>query len=136
MGAWGSGLYDNDHAMELVDEVVGGGGLESLEEALRRALEVGDEYLEASEGEQALAAADMVSRLRGRNVPADTGVLELAEWLDDVDFFVGKETVRRAGAAVARVMQKPSELMEVWIESGSLDAAWAAGVSLLVRRLE
>lgn len=136
MGAWGSGLYDNDHAMELVEEVVGGGGLESLEEALRRAVEVGEEYLEAPEGEQALAAADIVSRLRGRNVPADTGVAELAEWLEDVDFFVGKETVRRAGAAVARVMRKPSEVMELWSESGSLDATWAAAVSLLVRRLE
>lgn len=136
MGAWGSGIYENDEAVELVDEVVSGGGVESLDEALRRVLETEEDYLEAPEAAQALAAADMISRLRGRNVPADTGVDHLAEWLDDVDFFVGAATLKQARAAIGRVLRKPSELMELWSESGSLDETWMANVSLLLRRLE
>ncbi len=136
MGAWGSGIYENDDALELLEEVTGGGGLESVEAALGRVLEIGEDYLEAPEGSQGLAAADVVSRLRGRNVPADSGVAELELWLEDVDFFVGKATVEQARAAVARVMRKPSELMEVWAESGSLDEAWARAVALVARRLE
>lgn len=136
MGAWGPGVYDNDEAMELVDEVTGGGGLESLAEALGRVLAVGDGYLETPEAAQGLAAADMVSRLRARNVPADSGVEALQLWLEDVDFFVGEATVETARAAVERVLRKPSELMELWSETGSLHAGWARAVERVVRRLE
>ena len=136
MGAWGSGVYENDEALELVEEVCGGGGVESLAEALERVLATGDDYLEAPEASQGLAAADIVSRLRGRNVPAETGVAELDEWLDEVDFFVGTSTVEQARAAVARVLRKPSEMMELWAEFGSLDVEWARGVELVARRLE
>ena len=135
MGAWGSGIYENDDALELVDDVTGGGGLEAIEDALRRVLDTGPEYLEIPEAAQGLAAADIVSRLQARNVPADTGVPALQAWLEEADFFAGAMTVGRARAAVERVMQKPSELMELWSETGSLDPGWIRNISLLMCRL-
>lgn len=135
MGAWGSGVYDNDEAVEFAADVVHGGGLERIDEALERVIATGDDYLEAPEASEAVAAADVVTRLRGRNIPEGTGVAELDLWLEEVDFFAGEAQVEKARAAMARVLRKPSELMELWSETGELDAGWARGVELIVRRL-
>lgn len=135
MGAWGSEVYGNDDALELVDEVIGGGGVERLRAAFAHVLKTGDDYLEAPEAAQAVAAADIVSRLRGRNVPADTGVPELQEWLEGVDFFAAPAVVEEAGRALERVVKAPSELVELWTERGELDAAWANQVWRIAGRL-
>ena len=61
MGAWGVGIYDNDDAADWVAELEDG-GLAVVSAALSTIVD-GD-YVEAPEGARAVAAADVVARLR------------------------------------------------------------------------
>lgn len=47
MGAWGTGVFDNDTACDFASAVVDGGGMTALVEALDRVALSGDNYLEA-----------------------------------------------------------------------------------------
>lgn len=62
MGAWGTGVFENDAAGAFAVAVAGGGGVAALEAALDRVLAAGDVYLEAPQAEEAIAAAEIVAR--------------------------------------------------------------------------
>ena len=65
MGRWGFGIFENDTACDFKYLVVDGGGLVPIEQALDRVVSAGDRYLEVSEADEALAAADIIARLLG-----------------------------------------------------------------------
>ena len=65
MGAWGTGVFDNDTACDWVGELVESSDLSRIETTLDNVLQAGSGYLEAPEAEEALAAAEVVARLQG-----------------------------------------------------------------------
>src|SRR5437762_4290319 len=65
MGAWGSGIFENDTACDFAADVAESTGPALLEKALDRVIAVGGDYLEAPDAVEALAAADIVAHLRG-----------------------------------------------------------------------
>ena len=65
MGAWGTGIFDNDTACDWAYDLEGASDLSLIERALSKVLNVGAEYLEATEAEEALAAAETIARLKG-----------------------------------------------------------------------
>lgn len=134
MGAWGTGLFENDDALDFAGDVVERGGLALVENVLVELLDMGDEYIEAPEAEQALVAAEIVAALAGR--PAAEYPDELAEWLDELDAVPDEALVDTARRTVQRVLTPPSELLELWEEAGEDDyAEWRVGVEAIAARL-
>ena len=134
MGAWGTGLFENDDALDFAGDVVERGGLALVENVLEELLDMSDEYIEAPDAEQVLVAAEIVAALAGR--PAAEYPDELAEWLDELDAVPDAALVDTARRAVQRVLTPPSELLELWEEAGEDDyAEWRVGVEAIAARL-
>ena len=132
MGAWGHGSFDNDDAMDWLQEFEdeGPGAVEVAFEAIT-SLSDGD-YLEAPEASAALAAAELVAAARDGDSSSlpDTVAQALAKHqaaLADDDLL---DSARKA---VARVF-KSSELKELWQDSSD-SQAWQDGLRNLLSRL-
>jgi Domain of unknown function (DUF4259) len=122
MGAWGSGIFENDTACDFAADVAEGGGVSLVDQALDRVLARGGNYLEAREAEECLAAAEIIARLKGS--PGDeTPYTALVDaWIKGSPASVSAEIVEKAKRAIARVLAEPSELVELWAESDDFDS--------------
>ena len=69
MGAWGTGSFENDAALDWLPELEEADGPDVLDRTLRRVTEAGDDYLEVDEGAAAIAAAEVVAALLGAPAP-------------------------------------------------------------------
>ena len=129
MGAWGSGNFDNDDALDWLSDLAG-----SPDFAVGRAAldETGDGYLEAPEASAALAAAEIVAAALGR--PAASLPDEATAWLAAHRDQLAPRDAALALAAVDRVLGEDCELRELW-EEGEEDDGWETAVQDLRRRL-
>jgi hypothetical protein len=128
MGAWGSGHFENDAAMDwLFDLDVE--GVDVIRRALTAAVTL-PENLETNDACEALAAAAVVASARdGQRSGLPPGVLD---WLERHQLEVTDDDTKLAASAVARVSTN-SELAELWREANDED--WTAIVGELGRRL-
>jgi hypothetical protein len=132
MGAWGHGSFENDDAMDWLQEFEDDpvGAVETAFEAVT-ALSDGD-YLEAPDASVALAAAEIVAAARDGDtsgLPDNVGTMltpHQSELTED-------ELLDSARRAVTRVL-KDSELKELWQDSPDRKA-WQDGVRNLLSRL-
>jgi hypothetical protein len=132
VGAWGTGIYDNDDAADWSADV-SDRGIAAVEDAIDAVLDAG--YVEAPEGSCALAAADVVARLvsgRGEDSPYCEGV---TAWIATNPGPPPSELVARATRAVDRVGSDGSELSELWSENTSEVAGWQATLADIEQRL-
>jgi len=134
MGAWGTGVFDNDEAADFADEVAGGGGIEAVEEALDRVLDSEVEYLELPDAAAGLVAAEIVARLHGRPGPASTYAEGVDAWIAEESPAAPAALVKKARAAIARILTDSSEMKELWLESDDFDE-WKRAVDGLTARL-
>ncbi|WP_330459784.1 DUF4259 domain-containing protein [Streptomyces sp. NBC_00820] len=129
MGTWDIGPFDNDTAADWcndLDDAAPDERAAMVRAALLRAVET-DGYLDAPEGEEACAAAALVAAQCPDGEPVDTSYGP-DEPLPDL------AALRPlAVEALDRIATGPSELMELWEESG--DRRWRAGVERLTRTL-
>ena len=129
MGAWGTGIFDNDDASDWVAELEESNTIHPVVSALQSAVAEG--YLEAPESCVALVAAEVVAGLKGHPV---AGIpKEVASWIRSHQLQVNDDLVRLAIKAIHRV-ETQSELLELWQESEELDS-WMATIKDLERRL-
>ncbi|MEZ5939274.1 MAG: DUF4259 domain-containing protein [Hyphomonadaceae bacterium] len=129
MGAWSHRSFDNDDALDFIEEVEADG-----EPAVANAFEVvnhlgADDYLEAPDASVAVAAAELVAAALGK---------PLAGLPDEARALVPKirtqKTLRGpALKAVTRVLED-SELLGLWKESKDFEP-WRESVSDLIGRL-
>lgn len=135
MGAWGEGPFDNDDACDWsyefqeVDETTG-------LQILAGALNLGDpaNYVEAPEGETAVAAALVVSWLVNPDSIPDSPYGEsAAAWVRSTRAPVSAALRASALAALDRVQGAQSELAELWAEADG--TAWIETLSHIKTRL-
>jgi hypothetical protein len=126
MGGRGYLPFENDDALEWLDELQTGGA-----EIVRGALaKVDDGYVEAPEGSIAIAAADITAASQG-NASGDlpetspTGTVHGAEFTP--------EDVELALEAVGRVAGEESELAELWDDAD--EPEWRESLEDLSERL-
>lgn len=127
MGAWGSGSFDNDTAMDWVSNFLREGP-----DAVRDAFaEVTDEYLDSDVGAQVIAAAEALAAARGKPVKGlpDGIKNNLDDFADEVNDDV---LLARARECVTEVRNR-DELRELWNDSDI--ASWLATVDDLLARL-
>lgn len=135
MGAWGTGIFDNDTALDWAGDLADAeDALALIDDMLERVAGDGIDYLEAPDAEEALAAAQVVAMLQGN--PGSTGAYddEVAEWVDEHPLRVSPELAHKAHAAVLRILAPRSELAELWEESDEA-AEWKACVQDLQARI-
>jgi hypothetical protein len=131
MGAWGYGSFDNDTALDWLgdldegDASLVGETLDVVGEANE------DEYIDADDACNALAAAELVAAALGRGEERlKSGA---RKWLEKNRDAVRGIGAARAKRAVSRVFES-SELRELWDENGE-DTEWHTDVRELLSRL-
>ena len=129
MGAWGSGSFENDAALDWA------GSVESVADVRKpfdRLKSLGDGYVDADLASEVVAAAETVAMLMGHRIGDFPE--ELAETLAGA----GKPDANlyhQGRAAVLQVVRK-SELADLWAE-GAVDGVneWQAEITRLIERL-
>ena len=134
MGTWGIGVFENDAAADFADDVAKG-GLASIEKVFDHVLAVGGGYLEASDAAEALAAADIVARLGGSHGVQDAYTASVDGWIARQQSLPPPALVDKARRCVSRMLNEPSEMLELWAEAGELEA-WKRSVEAVSARLE
>jgi hypothetical protein len=135
MGAWGTGIFDNDTASDWAHDLKETSDLSLIESTLDKVLKVGAEYLDASEAEEALAAAETVARLKGNWGIRDSYNEIMDKWVETTRITPPQALIEKAIRAIERVLSGPSELLELWGEVEGF-IAWEESVKDLSRRLK
>ena len=133
-GAWDTGPFDNDDALDWVWELVESDDLSVVRSALFEAAQSRG-YLEAPTASMAIAAAEVVAALKGKSredLPAEVG-----DWIRENQQDVPEDVVAAARDAISRAMDgESSELAQLWSESGRLADAWRSDLQNLLSRLK
>lgn len=131
MGAWGAGSFENDDAMDWLDELCDASDAETVRTALLTVTE-NAAYLEAPDCSIGLAAAEIVAALKG--TPSGDMPDSAKECLPKLKMTADHDLVSLASRAVERI-KTDSELKELWDESESTDE-WYDVVRNLESRLK
>src|SRR5262245_33414410 len=134
MGAWGTGIFDNDTACDWAYDLKETSDLSLIESALDKILKVGAEYLYASEAVEALAAAETVALLKGNWGIRNSYTEKMDKWVETTRLIPPQALIEKALKATERVLSGPSELLELWGE-GKEFIAWEESVKDLSERL-
>jgi hypothetical protein len=139
MGASSIQPFDNDSAADWVADLCEheSDGMDFIQETLLATVDHGEEYLEAPQAEEAVAAATVVALLTQH--PVGSGLdpelhEELMEWLQVHGSHPTPQLLSLAIAGLNRVVTAPSELMELWADEG--DTSWRASVEETLARLK
>lgn len=135
MGRWGFGIFENDYACDFKYVVVDGGGLAAVEQALDRVVSSGDRYLEVSEADEALAAADIIARLLGAFGQQDAYTEDIDSWVKTSRVKVSPALVEKAQEAIRRILAEHFKIMAENDENTEDFADWKREVSALSDRL-
>jgi len=106
--------------------------LSLIRDALERVTRRADEYLDASDCDLAVAAAEVVAALN--NNPSQNLPEKVADWIGQNPLKVDAKLIAQAQRAVARV-KTDSELKELWDETGDADE-WYQSIDDLEARLK
>jgi hypothetical protein len=134
MGAWGVGSFENDTACDWtygLDEVE---DLSLVRETLAAALDCGEDYLDADLACEALAACEVLARLKGNWGLRDSFSETVDRWVESHPMEVPADLVDTALYAIDRTLTPPSELLELW-EEGAEAGEWRKDVEDLRSRV-
>jgi Domain of unknown function (DUF4259) len=134
VGAWGSGVFENDIACDFVSAVAEGGGVPALTRALDRVLSSEGDYLEAPDAAEGLAAAEIVAKLKGSAGEETAYTASVDAWIKGAQIPASDELVEKAKRSIARILSEPSELLELWMASDDFDG-WKRSAEEVSRRL-
>ncbi|AFL74297.1 DUF4259 domain-containing protein [Thiocystis violascens] len=120
MGAWSHEPFGNDDANDWAHGLEDANDLSLIESALDNALEA-EEYLEAPEASEAVAAVEVVAKLLGKGTQTDSYTEKVDEWVKSVSARPDAALIAKARRTLERVLGENSELRELWEESGAED---------------
>jgi hypothetical protein len=137
MGAWGVLAFDNDIANDWAYELDDADDLSVVESALADLDDAVEEgYIDSDVGGPALAACEVLARLLGNPGYTNAYTEKVDEWVAAHPQAPSAALLKRADAAIDRVLGDNSELAKLWSEAaGDWPAQWRASVEDLRRRL-
>lgn len=135
MGAWGVLAFDNDAANDWAYDLEESDDLTLVESALDEVVTSEGDYLDSDLACHALAACEVLARLRGRPGYANVYTEKVDEWVTAhrQTLVPTSEQLSRASEAIDRILGADSELCELWDEGDG--EAWRAAVEDLRQRL-
>jgi hypothetical protein len=130
MGAWGSGSFENDTALDWAGEVR---SLDDVREPFDRLKALGSGYVDADLASEVIAAAETIAMLMGRKSP---------DFPDDLQERLAgagepdNQLYHQVRSAVMHVMRN-SELAELWQEGAAETGnnEWLGSLTGLIERL-
>jgi len=134
MGAWGHLAFDNDttndwaYGLEDVDD------LSLVEAAFDELEEVGGGYLDQDPACNALGACEVLARLLGRPGYTNAYTEKVDQSVAAHKFKPSPALLKRASAAIDRILGDDSELRELW-EEGDDGETWRKAVEDLRERM-
>ncbi len=127
MGAWGLLFDENDDAADWLGEFEDSPSWSLVDEALAA---TGEDYVEAPESSNAIAAAEIVAAALGKASPRlASSITAWAKSNSD-----GAAERQQAAIATLKIVRDNSELSELWQESEEF-ADWQASVDETLSRL-
>ncbi|WMS87390.1 DUF4259 domain-containing protein [Pleionea litopenaei] len=130
MGAWSHEPFGNDTACDWAYELENQSDLGYIEATIDRALSEGEEYLEAPEGEEGIAAVEVIAQALGKGTQNDSYTESTLEWVLKVKPVITDELRAKALKFLEVVASENSELLELWCEDGD-DSPWLATIESL-----
>src|SRR5262249_50567780 len=128
------GIFDNENAGDWAYRLVCLDDLSFVEQTLDRVLSERPEALQFWEGEEALAAAETVARLRGKWGRRDLGSTAGDTWVEAADVDPSPRLVEKARRALDCVASGSSNLARIWQDS-TLFEDWLEDIADLKDRL-
>ncbi len=117
MGAWGALAFDNDDANDWAYDLDQTNDLSLIDSAIHDVESIGDQYLEQGIACNALAACEVLARLRGRPGYTNAYTEKVDRWVAAHQIEPPAQLIDRAAAAIDRILQGDSELRELWDEA-------------------
>ncbi len=133
MGAWGVLAFDNDDANDWAYDLDKTNDLTLVESAIYELVGVGSQYLEQVIACNALAACEVLARLRGRPGYTNAYTENVDRWVAAHQIEPPAQLINRAAAAIDRILQGDSELRELLDEAEP--EPWLRAVADLRARL-
>jgi hypothetical protein len=134
MGTWGTDTFDNDTAGDWAFQLEDEGDLDLIDDTLARVVDSADDDVDSDVACEALAACEVVARLKGNFGVRDAYTEPVDKWVAAHPMVPPHETVARALAAIDRILGPQSELAELWSDSDDA-RQWRAAVSNLRQRV-
>ncbi|MES2706030.1 MAG: DUF4259 domain-containing protein [Verrucomicrobiota bacterium] len=131
MGAWDATSFGNDTASDWAYGLEECDDFSYIDDTLQKILDEGGGYIDAGDGAEAVAAAEVVAWLLGRAIPADAYTESVADWVAAHSIPPPPELVSKALAVLHRIQGKSSELSELWGNDGE----WITSMADLRTRL-
>jgi hypothetical protein len=134
MGAWGHLPFDNDttndwaYGLEEVDD------LSLVEAAFDEIEQVGADYLDQDVACNALGACEVLARILGRPGYTNVYTEKVDQWVEAHKVKPPSALLKRASAAIDRILTSDSELRELWDEGDSGDL-WREAIEDLRARM-
>ena len=135
MGAWGHLAFDNDATNDWAYGLDKVHDLSLVESAFEQLEEVGAGYLDQDLACNALGACEVLARLLGNPGYTNAYTEKVDEWVASHKLRPTPELLKRAAAAIDRILADQSELRELWDESDDRDA-WRKSVEDLRVRMQ
>jgi hypothetical protein len=135
MGAWSSDPFGNDTAgdwkygLDDVDDFT------LIEKTIQKVLDFGDDYIEAPDAEEAIAAIDTIARLKGRFYIKNAYTESVDNWVASHPLIPTTSLIEKANKALDRILSEPSEILELWGEGEDFEA-WRNQIEDLKNRIK
>lgn len=128
MGAWGTGILENDSALDFLGELENYTTLTFVKKKLQTLLN--QDEIEAFEAEEALAGIEIIKAMIIKESESDT----ILEWIDIYTKKVPEDLISLADQIIDKIVQEESEISELWKES-ELYEEWKSNVYTLKSQL-
>jgi hypothetical protein len=136
MGTWGERAFENDTANDWAYDLEDVDDLSLVESALEELEEAEDDDVDQDLACEALAACDVLARLLGKPGYKDGFTENVDNWVASHKIKPPVSLLKRATAAIDRILGEDSELRQVWEKSDDGGKKWRAAVQDLRRRLK
>jgi hypothetical protein len=133
MGAWGVLAFDNDEACDWASGLNRVNDLSLVIRAFATVGDLDDDYLDAHDGANAIAACEVLARLKGNPGYKNPYTEQVDAWVAAHAIVPPAPLIDRADAVIDRVLGENSELRELWDEGDGTE--WRRAVEDLRRRL-
>ena len=135
MGAWAEDSFGNDSAADWAGQFAEGGrGLEAVVETLNAVMQEGEDYLDSDFAADAIAACEVIARLRGHWGKRSPYSEKLDAWVESHPQEVPQDLLQLALRVLERILGENSELQQLW-DDGGRNEAWHAEMDDLKRRV-
>lgn len=133
MGAWGTGIFEDDTALDTVQEAIDSTAADFLQQVI--VTEDDEEYLEYDRAHQIIIAGVILDALLNGTVYEHNDEA-FEQWLEQQNRDSVNEFKPAVLAGLKMVLSNQSELNELWQENNMEYPNWRANVEGMIARLQ